>query len=356
MSRRFNIVKVPFSTKDYDEVIDVRSPAEFAEDHVTGALNLPVLDNEQRAQVGTIYKQISAFDARKTGAAMVSSNIAEHIRTHFFEKPKDYRALIYCWRGGQRSGSLGTVLSEIGWEISQLEGGYRAYRREVIERFEDFSRSVTLIVLNGYTGAGKTLVLKEIRRQGGQVLDLEGLAKHKGSVFGGDPHDPQPAQKRFETLISDEIQSMNFSRPVFIEAESAKIGRLNLPNALWQKMKQSTVIEIDSPLDSRADYLTDDYEEWLGDTTRILKTIDRLKDFHPSEKIASWRAMVTHQNWRELIGDLLMEHYDRRYHVAGDGNYAIPRETVKLSRHDVDAVTACALEVIATGERLGAGS
>ncbi|MBP82705.1 MAG: tRNA 2-selenouridine(34) synthase MnmH [Verrucomicrobiales bacterium] len=356
MSRRFKIARVANSPKDYDEVIDVRSPEEFAEDHISGAVNLPVLDNEQRAQVGTIYKQISSFDARKIGAAMVSSNIAEHIRNHFFEKPKDYRALIYCWRGGQRSGSLGTVLSEIGWDISQLEGGYRAHRREVIERIEGFSEAVTLMVLNGYTGAGKTLVLKEIRRQGGQVLDLEGLARHKGSVFGGDLHEPQPAQKRFETLIFDEIRSMDLSRPVFIEAESAKIGRLNLPNALWQKMKQSTVIEIDSPLDSRADYLTDDYEEWLGDASRILKTLDRLKDFHASEKITSWKAMVTHQNWRELIGDLLMEHYDRRYHVAGDGNYAIPKETVKLSRHDVDAVTACALEVIATGERLGAGS
>ena len=352
MSRKFKQATVPFSRGEFDEIIDVRSPAEFEEDHISGALNFPVLDNEQRKQVGTVYKQVSAFDARKLGAAMVSANIARHIESHFSEKTKDYRALIYCWRGGQRSGSLSTVLADIGWDASRLYGGYRAYRREVIDGIEQFAGEATFAVLNGYTGAGKTLVLQEIRRQGGQVLDLEGLAKHKGSVFGGDLVSPQPAQKRFESLIFDEVSEFDPGRPVFIEAESAKIGRMNLPNPLWQKMKQSSVIEIDSPLEARADYLTGDYVEWLGDGDRILITLDRLKGFHSVEKIEGWKAMVAREEWRSLVADLLAEHYDKRYNVSGDGNYAVPAQSFRLSAHDEKSVAACAEYVIAAGDSL----
>jgi len=352
MSRQYRTASVPLGQGDYDEIVDVRSPLEFAEDHITGALNFPVLDDEQRAEVGTIYKQVSAFDARKLGAAMVSHNIARHIESHFASKPKDYRVLVYCWRGGQRSGSLSTVLSDIGWEVTQLEGGYRAYRREVIERIEAFSDGATLAVLNGYTGAGKTLVLQEIRNLGGQVLDLEGLAKHKGSVFGGDLSVPQPAQKRFESLIFDQIRSMKLDRPVFIEAESAKIGRLNLPNALWQRMKRSSVFEIDSPLPARADYLADDYIEWLGDADRIFMTLDRLKEFHEPEKISEWKSLVALEEWRELIADLLSEHYDKRYNVEGDGNYSVPSESFQLLHHNEECVQTCANAVMAAGGEL----
>lgn len=352
MNRQFKAATVPLSLADYDEIIDVRSPSEFAEDHITGALNFPVLFDEQRVEVGTIYKQVSAFDARKLGAAMVSQNIARHLESHFSAKPKEYRALIYCWRGGQRSGSLATVLSDVGWDVSQLEGGYRAYRREVIKEIEAFTGGVTLAVLNGYTGAGKTLILQEIRRQGGQVLDLEGLAKHKGSVFGGDLSAPQPAQKRFESLIFDEIRSMGRTHPVFIEAESAKIGRLNLPNALWQKMKRSTVFEINSPLGARADYLTNDYVEWLGDAERIVMTLDRLKGFHPAKTIESWKKMVEREAWRDLVADLLAKHYDKRYNVKGDGNYAVPSHSFELARHDDESVATCASSVIAAGRKL----
>ena len=236
--------------------------------------------------------------------------------------------------------------------MSQLEGGYRAYRREVVKKIEAFTGGVTLAVLNGYTGAGKTLILQEIRRQGGQVLDLEGLAKHKGSVFGGDLSAPQPAQKRFESLIFDEIRLMDRSHPVFIEAESAKIGRLNLPNALWQKMKRSTVFEINSPLGARADYLTNDYVEWLGDAERIVMTLDRLKGFHPAKTIESWKKMVEREAWRDLVADLLAKHYDKRYNVKGDGNYAVPSHSFELARHDDESIATCASSVIAAGRKL----
>ena len=250
-----NIVKMQFplpESEPHDEIFDVRAPSEFAGDHITGAINLPVLNDEERARVGTIYKQVSAFEARKIGAALVSENIARHLAEHFSDKPREYRPLVYCWRGGQRSGSLATVLADIGWQVGLVDGGYKAFRHHVVETISAKADALRFVVLNGFTGAGKTLVLKAMSERGEQVLDLEGLANHKGSVFGGDPDNPQPAQKRFETLLFDKLKTFSEDRPVFLEAESAKIGRLNLPNPLWQRMKAAPVIEIVSPLAARA--------------------------------------------------------------------------------------------------------
>ncbi len=355
MAKMITRLTLPLSGDEtFDEIIDVRAPLEFAEDHISGAINLPVLNDQERAEVGTIYKQVSSFDARKIGAGLVSKNIAGHLESHFADKPKGYRPLIYCWRGGQRSGSMATILSEVGWAVSLIDGGYRAYRRQVSASIEALSPQLKTVVLNGYTGAGKTLVLKAIRELGGQVLDLEGLAQHKGSVFGGDLHAPQPAQKRFESLIYDTISGFDLSLPVYVEAESAKIGRMNLPNPLWQQMKQSTIFEIDSPLDARADYLTGDYEEWLNDPDRVTATIDRLTGYHANNKIAEWKGMVQSGEWRALIADLLAEHYDKCYHVSGDGNYAVPSESIPLARHDIDSVAVCAKSVMKSGQRLHA--
>ena len=238
-----------------DEIIDVRSPLEFQQDHVPGAINLPVLSDAERSQVGTIYKQVSAFEARQIGAAMVSRNIATHIEAHFLKKEKDYRPLVYCWRGGQRSESLATVLSQIGWQVNLLNGGYRTYRRMVIETIESRMEDLSFVVLNGFTGVGKTAVLDQLAEMGEQVLDLEGLAQHKGSVFGGDPENPQPAQKQFESLLFQKLREIDSNRVVFLEAESAKIGKLNVPNPLWQKMKQSPVIELNASLENRAKHI-----------------------------------------------------------------------------------------------------
>ena len=336
----------------FEETIDVRSPSEFVEDHVSGAVNLPVLFDEERARVGRIYKQVSAFEARKLGAAVVSRNIAHHLETHFSEKSKNYAALLYCWRGGQRSGSLATVLSNIGWKVYLVDGGYREYRRHVLESIEESAEKGSFVVLNGYTGAGKTLILKEVQRQGGQILDLEGLACHKGSVFGGDPDQPQPQQKRFESLLHDELAAFDFSEPIYIEAESAKIGRLNIPNALWQKMKIAPVIEIDSPLEARARYLTNDYEEWLGDIGRIHDTLDRLKGFHADKRIAEWKTFATERNWHRLVTELLDDHYDRRYTVCGTGHFEVPSNRVSLPSHESGQIAQSSHEVMKIGKEL----
>lgn len=329
------------SDEEIDEIIDVRSPGEHAIDHVFGALNLPVLDDDERVRVGTLHRQRGPFDARRLGAGLVASNIARHMAEHFVCREKHYRPLVYCWRGGQRSRSLATVLSEVGWCPLILEGGYKAYRRHVIEILET-AGSFRWKVLNGFTGAGKTLVLQALRERGGQVLDLEGLANHKGSLFGGDWDQPQPKQKRFESLIRDAMIRFDPERPVFVEAESPKIGHLNVPAPLWRVMRDSTVIEINTTIEARRDYLNGDYAGWIAEPDRILGTIDRLQPFHSHGQVEAWRRQCREGAWPELIESLLREHYDRRYGVAGSGHYAMAGETYDLENHGESAIGACA--------------
>lgn len=347
MSRKIGKVSFPLPEGfHFHEMIDVRAPVEFAEDHITGAINLPVLTDEERRLVGTIYKQSSPFDARKIGASLVSKNIAAHLDSHFVTKGRDYCPLLYCWRGGQRSGSMATVLNDIGWAPTVVDGGYRSYRAHVNETIGIISERLPFIVLNGYTGAGKTLVLKCLEKSGQQVLDLEALACHKGSVFGGDLENPQPTQKRFESLLFDRISPFDPLRPVFVEAESSKIGRLNLPNPLWQQMKTAPVVEILSPLESRTAYLTADYREWLSDPGRVKRTIDRLKGFHSDRILNEWKLMSDRGEWDDLVARLLSEHYDRRYSVGGNGAFESPSLALHLPAHDPASVEVCAAELV----------
>lgn len=347
MSRLIERIHFPLSVASlFDEIIDVRAPVEFREDHLTGAINLPVLTDEERVRVGTIYKQVSPFDARKIGAALVSKNISAQLESHFLSKGKDYRPLVYCWRGGQRSGSLATVLADIGWSTSVIEGGYRSYRSHVIDTIRRGAEELNFVILNGFTGAGKTLLLKSLARSGEQVLDLEGLACHKGSVFGGDRESPQPPQKRFESLLFDRVSRFETSRPVFLEAESAKIGRLNLPNPLWQRMKVAPVIEISSPLAARAAYLTNDYAKWVTDSERVRNTIDRLRGFHSTQVLTEWKALADSGEWEVLVTRLLAEHYDRCYSVGGSGYFEKPSLTLELPSHDEATVTTCAAALV----------
>src|SRR5574343_1725778 len=232
----------------YDEIIDVRSPAEFAEDHIPGAINCPVLDNAQRAQVGTIYKQVSPFEAKKIGAALVSENIARHLKQRFLDRPKHWKPLIYCWRGGDRSGSMTTIFRAIGWPAGQLDGGYKNYRRHVIDQLELIPGQFNFRVVCGPTGSAKTRILQALAALGEQVLDLETLACHKGSVLGVLPDQPQPSQKTFETLLWQALSAFDPSRPVYVEAESRKIGRMHVPEALMERIRNGECLQIDAPI------------------------------------------------------------------------------------------------------------
>ncbi|HZZ13777.1 MAG TPA: tRNA 2-selenouridine(34) synthase MnmH, partial [Paraburkholderia sp.] len=219
---------------DFDEIIDVRTPLEFAEDHIPGALNAPVLSNEERVLVGTMYKQVSPFEATRVGAALVARNIAQHLETTFADRPRAWRPMIYCWRGGKRSGSVTTLFNMIGWQARQLDGGYKSYRRATLDTLGVLPRAFQYIVLVGPTGSGKTRLLSALNEAGAQTLDLEALAAHRGSLLGAWTGVAQPSQKRFDTLLVSALRGFDAARPVFVEAESRRIGSVALPLALLE--------------------------------------------------------------------------------------------------------------------------
>lgn len=296
----------------FDAVIDVRSPAEFAEDHIPGAINLPVLNNAQRAEVGTIYKQQNPFAARKLGAALVFRNAANHIEQSLSHHSGGWRPLVYCWRGGQRSGSFTWMLREIGWRAEVVEGGYRTYRRLLQKSLYDDPLHVRLVQLGGYTGTAKTQLLHLVRKLGVQVLDLEGLAQHRGSLLGAMPGG-QPSQKAFETGLAVALSEMDPSKPVLVEAESSKIGGLNLPPSLWEAMKTAPWIEVQAPLPERARYLAQAYQDILGDTDRLVSKLRPLRMHRGHALVDHWNSLIASGEKTALCHSLAQDHYDPAY-------------------------------------------
>jgi len=305
----------------FDEVIDVRSPAEFAEDHVPGAVSRPVLEDAERAAIGTLYKQVSPFEAKRRGAALVARNIARHLETAFAGKDRAWRPLVYCWRGGKRSEAMVHVLREVGWQAAQLSGGYKAYRREVLERLETLPASYRFLVLCGETGSAKSRLLESLARAGAQVLDLEGLARHRGSVLGTLPDAPQPAQRMFETLVWDALRRLDPAQPVFVEAESRKIGQLQVPEGLIHCMRAAECVRIDAPASERVRFLIDEYRHFLADPAALKAQLDCLAGLHGKDTIGAWKAYVDRGAWTELVGDLLASHYDPAYQRSTHRNF-----------------------------------
>ncbi len=319
----------------FDEIIDARTPAEFAEDHIPGAVNLPVLDNEQRIVVGTMYKQQSAFEARRLGGALVAENIAHHLQTYLKDKPKSWRPLIYCWRGGQRSGSFATWLRMVGWDAHQLQGGYKSFRHQVIDDIARIAPALQWQVVCGPTGSAKTRVLEALAQAGAQTLDLEDLAAHKGSVFGALPDRPQPTQKGFETMLCARLQVFDPARPVYVEAESRKIGLVFVPEPLILSMRRSPCIAIDATRDARLDFLVRDYG-YLGDDVTLLQAnIARLADLQSRETIARWHELAAQRELATLFGELIDLHYDPLYRRSQNGNYAGFAAAPRLSCDDL---------------------
>ncbi len=306
---------------NFDEVIDVRSPAEFAMDHVPGAVNLPVLDNEERARVGTMYKQVSAFEARKVGATLVSRNVARHIEIHFAARDARWRPLIYCWRGGKRSGSMTLILREIGWDAASLHGGYQSYRRGMLEQLQELPQGFDFRVICAPTGSGKSRLLHALSAQGAQALDLEALARHRGSVLGDLPGDGQPAQKMFDSLIWNALRKFDASRPVFVEAESRKIGSVQVPETLLERMRQSRCVRVEAPLAQRVPFLIAEYGHFLAGPEGLKTQLSRLTALHSRAVVERWLAQIDAGAWEELVGDLLATHYDPAYTRSMGTNY-----------------------------------
>lgn len=295
----------------FDDIIDVRSPAEYAEDHLPGAISLPVLDDGERAEVGTIYVQDSPFEARRIGAALVSRNAARHLRGALRDRPAAWRPLVYCWRGGQRSGAFALILSQIGWRAETLAGGYKAWRRLVVQAVHDAPLPAPVVVLDGNTGSAKTALLGLLAARGMQVIDLEGLAGHRGSLFGA--MGPQPSQKAFEGRLAMALSALDPARPVMVEAESARIGDLALPASLWKAMRAAPRVAIAAPVGARAEYLTRAYADLTADAARLDTILESLRPWHAGETVAHWRALAQAGAFEALARGLMAAHYDPRY-------------------------------------------
>lgn len=296
----------------FDEIIDVRSPSEYADDHVPGAISLPVLSDEERAVVGTIYVQEEPFKARKVGAALVAKNAAAHLEGPLADRDGGWRPLVYCWRGGQRSGSFAAILREIGWRVDTIKGGYKAYRSLVVDALYTAPIAPRVVIIDGGTGTAKTRLLHKIAEGGGQVLDLEAMAAHRGSVFGP-MSDSQPSQKSFESALALALTRIDPAQPVFVEAESSKIGDIIVPPSLWKAMIVAPRVDIRAPLAARAGHLVEQYPDMIADPAKLDGVLDKLVRYHGRERVAAWRSLAAVGDFAGMAADLVEEHYDPRY-------------------------------------------
>jgi tRNA 2-selenouridine synthase len=315
----------------FDAIIDVRSPSEFAEDRLPGAISCPVLDDAERARIGTLHKQQSAFAARRTGAALVARNIAGHLEQRLADKPRQWRPLVYCWRGGQRSGAMVHVLSAVGWPARQLEGGYRAFRRHVLAELAELPRRYRLRIVCGATGSGKSRLLRHLAAAGAQVLDLEEMAQHRGSVLGALPQSPQPSQKHFETTLWWALRGFDPLRPVFVESESRKVGQLRLPDALIEHMRAAECVRLTLPVEARVRLLRDEYAHFEADAPALLRQLDCLAGLHGRERVEAWKALACAHRWDEMVRRLLDEHYDPAYSRSIDRNFSRIGESIEVA-------------------------
>lgn len=328
-----------------DMIIDVRAPSEFAQDHVPGAINLPVLTDAERVEVGTIYSQQSTFLARKVGAALVAANAARHLQGPLADMLGDWQPLVYCWRGGQRSGSFATILDQVGWRVHLIEGGYRSYRKTVSQMLYDTPLTHRMMMVDGHTGTGKTALLHHLRDQGAQILDLEGLADHRGSLFGAQ-EGGQPSQKMFETQLASALQVLDPKILTWVEGESSKIGARVIPPSVWARMSAAPRIEITAPIAARAAFLATAYGDLTHDTQRFIGLIDRLRHYHAKDTILDWQALAIRGDWHCLAKVLMVEHYDPRYAKSQARAVQKPQQ-VALAALDHQSLSDSARQLIA---------
>jgi tRNA 2-selenouridine synthase len=302
--------------------LDVRSPAEFADDHLPGAVSCPVLDDAERARIGTLHAEAGAFEAKKVGAALVSRRIADILDRVAADKPRGWSPLVYCWRGGKRSGSLTHVLNEIGFPAVQLDGGYRTWRRHVVAQLASVPSTLRYRVVCGLTGSGKSRLLAALAEEGAQVLDLEALARHRGSLLGDLPGAPQPSQKAFETALLGRLATFDARSPVWVESESRKIGTLQVPDALLAAMRASPCVQVALPAAGRVALLREEYAHFVSDPDALSARLAHLVPLHGHDAIARWSAMAHAGDIDALVAELLERHYDPTYSRAMTRNYA----------------------------------
>lgn len=329
----------------FGDILDARTPAEHALDHIPGAISTPVLSNEERVLIGTMYRQQSGFEAKRAGAAIVARNIADLLDTRFQDRPRDWAPLVYCWRGGNRSGALATVLARIGWRVSILEGGYKAFRGRVISDLEQCPPRLRFTVIAGRTGCGKSLLLQALERRGAQVLDLEAIARHRGSVLGRVPGEPQPAQRHFETLLWDKLARFDPSRPVFVESESRRIGVCHLPESLTLTIRASDCVVLEAARNARAEFLLGQYPHFLTRPDELEAQLLRLTELHGHGVVNAWQALLAAGRWSELVDNLLGLHYDPAYDRSMAKNF---KRLAQARAYELDPNQTQQLEALAS--------
>lgn len=335
---------------EFDTVIDARSESEFELDHLPGAVNWPTLDDAQRGTIGTEYKQVSPFDARKRGAAMAARNIAAHVERELGARERGWKPLVYCWRGGQRSGALAAVLDAIGFNVHVIEGGYREFRRAMLLEMETLPATLQFRVICGRTGSAKSRLLQALQGRGAQVLDLEALACHRGSVLGPLPGRPQPGQKAFESGVWHALRGFDPARPVFVESESRTIGRLRVPEPLLVQMRASPCVQVQMPLAARVAFLLDDYAHFVVDVDSFCHHLEALTEVRGRETIERWQSQARGGQLPAVVEELLSLHYDPVYLRSMQRNYAQFDHAVALALPDGGAATleAAAAQLLAT--------
>jgi len=319
----------------FDAILDARSPSEFAEDHLPGAINVPVLGDDERALVGLIYKQRSAFEAKRAGASLVLHNIARIMERLLTAKPRNWKPLVYCWRGGGRSGSLTHVLRQVGWDAVRLDGGYKAFRKQVAADLESLPARFEFRVICGATGSGKSRLLESLTEAGAQVLDLEVLAAHRGSVLGDLPDNPQPSQKAFETALWTALSDFDPKRPVFVESESKKVGNLRVPDALIARMRDSECVRLEAGSAERVALLREDYAHFESRPDALAQKLECLAPLHGAERISQWKSLLEAGDWDALVHDLLESHYDPAYRKSLFRNYRGAQDATVVEVSDI---------------------
>ncbi len=335
----------------FSAIIDARSEDEYALDHLPGALNWPTLTNGERRVVGTAYKQISAFEARKRGAGMAAGNIARHIARDVIDLPHEWAPLVYCWRGGKRSGSLALVLDQIGFKVTLIDGGYKAFRAALVADIPLRAAKLTYRVVCGTTGSGKTRLLHALARAGAQVLDLEALANHRSSVLGLIPGQSQPSQKEFDTRVWDALRCLDPERPVYVESESKKVGNVAVPDALMQAMRASPCLRLELPEDHRVALLMEDYAFFASDPVLFCAKLEVLAPLRGHAVVADWQRRVHASEVRSVVRELLVLHYDPGYLASIERNFTQygTSKLIAAEHHSTLAFDQLASQMLANG-------
>jgi len=306
---------------EFETIIDARSEDEYALDRLPHALNWPTLNNAERIEVGTLYKH-NAFEAKKLGAALAARNISQHIQQQVMDKPKSWQPLVYCWRGGKRSGSLALVLSEIGFKVTLIEGGYKAFRQAMVQDLLQKVQHFSWHVVCGTTGSGKTRLLQALAQAGAQVLDLEALAHHRSSVLGALPGIAQPSQKQFDMRIWNALRSLDPTKPVFVESESKKVGNVAVPEALILAMRRAPCLNLELPLEERVGLLMEDYEHFVLNIDVFCERLKTLIPLRGKEVVQRWVQQAQQGQLDTVVRELLISHYDPVYLQSMQRNFA----------------------------------